>query len=106
VGLAKLLSLVPFKSQVKTVDVSNFKGRRDNTACWITLITDRGTQIRWGKPVGEERGLETTASQKIALLAGIYSKQGHINKNNVYIDIRRSATQIDASVAVIPQAEP
>ncbi|MFA5863530.1 MAG: hypothetical protein WC975_02475 [Phycisphaerae bacterium] len=95
--LVKLISTVPFKSLIKAVDVSNFRGRNDNAAPWLVLLTDRNTTIHWGKPVGEEHGLETTAAQKLALLAGIYKQCGHIDFNRQYVDIRRSTTQIDAS---------
>jgi hypothetical protein len=104
--LAILLASVPFREQVKSVDVSNFKGRHENAACWITLLTDRGTNIRWGKPIGEERGLENTAAQKLALLAGIYQVHGHISMGKVYVDVRRSPTQVDVSVAAAGQPEP
>jgi len=104
--LAKVLATVPFRSQIKAIDVSNFKGRRDNAACWITLLTDRDTQIKWGKPVGEERGLENTTAQKVALLAGVYCTHGHISMGRAYVDVRRSPTQVDLSVAAASQPEP
>ncbi len=97
--LVKLLDEVPFKNQVRAVDVSNFMGRNEKLASWITLLTDRGTTIRWGKPVGEERGLENNAAQKLALLAGIYKRTGHIDFGRSFVDVRRSPTSVDVPIA-------
>jgi hypothetical protein len=99
VKLVKLLGEVPFKSQIRAVDVSNFKGRNDQLGSWITLLTDRGTTIRWGKPVGEERGLENSAAQKLALLAGIYKRTGHIDFGRSFVDVRRSPNSVDVPYA-------
>jgi hypothetical protein len=94
-GLVKFLKDVPFKSQIRAVDVSNYKSRTDPLGSWITLLTDRGTYVRWGKPVGEERGLENSTAQKLALLAGIYHRTGHIDLGRSFVDIRRSPTSVD-----------
>jgi len=77
--LVRLLANVPFRSQIRAVNVANYGGRTDRAASWITLTTDRGTTIRWGKPIGKEGGLETTAEQKIALLAAARRDTGHID---------------------------
>jgi hypothetical protein len=103
--LVKLLTPLPFKSQIHSVDVSNFQGRRDKGTPWLTLITDRHTTIRWGKPVGEEHGLETSAAQKLALLATGYERWGYIDFNSQYADVRRSPIQVDVSVAKVNQTE-
>lgn len=98
--LVKLLAVVPFREKVKAVDVANFKGRKDPRACWIALRTDHDTTVRWGKPVGEERGLENTAAQKLALLARIYHDTGHIDYGRAYVDVRNSPNGVDVPIAV------
>ncbi len=97
--LVKLLRTMPFRKQIQAVDVTNFKGRIDPTRSWILLITDRNTTIRWGRPPGMEDGLETTAQEKLALIAGIYKRQGHVDFGRSFIDVRRSATEVDVSIA-------
>lgn len=97
--LIKLLRTMPFKNQIHSVDVTNFKGRIDPTSSWIVLLTDRNTTIRWGRPAGMENGLETTAQEKLALMAGIYKRHGHVDFGRSFIDVRRSATEVDVSIA-------
>ncbi len=97
---------LPFRDQIRSVDVTNFQGRLDPKSCWVTVITDRGSVIRWGRPVGEERGLETTAAQKLALLARGYQTYGHIDFGKVYVDVRRSPTEVDVSIATVGSKQP
>ena len=97
--LVKLLRTVPFQQQIQAIDVTNFRGRVDPTASWIILVTDRNTVIRWGRPPGQERGLEITADEKLALLTGIYQRHGHIDFGRSFVDVRRSTTEVDVSIA-------
>jgi hypothetical protein len=97
--LVKLLQTSPFKHQVKAVDVTNYQGRSDPASSWLVVMTDRRTVIRWGRPMGQEQGLETTAHEKLSLLAGAFVKFKHIDCNRSFVDVRRSATEVDASVA-------
>ena len=98
-ALVKLLQKSPFKHQIKAVDVTNYQGRSDPASSWLLIITDRRTVIRWGRPVEQEQGLETTAPQKLALLTGAFLKHRHIDCNRSFIDVRRSPTEVDASIA-------
>jgi hypothetical protein len=100
-GLVKLLKSAPFRHQIKAVDVTNFEGRCDRNSSWLVLETDRNTIIRWGRPAGEERGLENTARDKLALVAGAYADYKHIDCNRMFIDIRRSQNAVDASIASV-----
>ena len=100
-ALVKLLKTVEFRQQVKAVNVSNYEGRCDRNSSWMTLETDRHTTIRWGRPVGEEGGLENTANDKVALLRGAYADYQHIDCNRVFIDVTRSQNSVDASVAAV-----
>ena len=98
----KLIALVEpmrFCHQIKAVDISNFQGRLRPNECWILLVTDRDTTIRWGRPPGEEKGLEITSPEKLALLGGIYRDHGHIDLGKSFVDVRRSATEVDVSIA-------
>lgn len=97
--LVKILRTMVFADQIKAVDFSNHNGRLHRQSCWIVLITDRGSVIRWGRPPGREDGLEVTVSQKLALLAGVYRDHGHIDYGLPWIGVRWSATEIEAAVA-------
>jgi len=97
--LVKLIKTMPFRKQIRSVDVTNYSGRIDPSSCWIVLITDRDTTIRWGRPPGRENGLEISAEQKLALLAGIYKRHGYVDFGRSFVDIRRSATEVDVSIA-------
>ncbi len=98
-ALLRLLGEAPFRHQVKAVDVSNHRGRLDRRRCWILVITDRDTIIRWGRPPGKEGGLETTSGEKLGLLTSIYRGYGHIDNGRASIDIRSSATEVEVSIA-------
>ncbi len=97
--IVKLIRTMPFRKQIRAVDVTNYKGRINPASCWIILVTARDTVIRWGRPVGQENGLEISAEQKLALLAGIYKRHGYVDFGRSFIDIRRSATEVDVSIA-------
>jgi hypothetical protein len=98
-ALTKMLEAAPFKHQVKAVDVTNYKGRSDPNSSWLLVVTDRRTVVRWGRPIGQEQGLETTAHEKLSLLTGAFVKFKHIDCNRSFIDVCRSATEVDASIA-------
>ncbi len=99
IKLVKLLKTMPFRKQIRAVDVTNYAGRIDPSSPWIVLVTDRDTIIRWGRPPGQENGLEISADQKLALLAGIYKRHGYVDFGRSFVDIRRSATEVDVSIA-------
>jgi hypothetical protein len=101
VALVKLLKTVEFRHQVTAVDVTNYEGRCDRNASWLVLETDRHTLIRWGRPAGEEGGLENTADDKVALLRGAYADYHHIDCNRMFVDITRSQNSVDASIATV-----
>jgi hypothetical protein len=98
-NLAVLLRPMHYANQVRAIDISNHNGRLHPRACWIVLITDRDTVIRWGRPPGKEGGLEITPQQKLALLAGVYRDYGHIDCGRSSIGIRWSPQEVDVSVA-------
>jgi len=97
--LVKLIDGREFTRQLRAVDVSNHRGRLNPLLPWIVLVTDRDTSIRWGLPPGKERGLEIGADEKVALLMGIYRQHGHVDFGRSYVDVRRSAGEVDVSIA-------
>lgn len=96
--LADIIRKMPFKDQVKAIDVSNYNGRINPATSWIVLITDRDTIIHWGRPMGKEDAIEIPAANKLSLLMGIYKRFGHIDFGRAFVDIRRSPFEVDVSV--------
>lgn len=87
----KLVSLLdgrPFRHQVTSVYVNNYRGRRDRSRPHIELGTDMpGSRIWWGRPPGEDVGTEISAEQKLMLLETLYRQSGRIDMNRAYVDI-------------------
>jgi len=101
IALVNLLKNVEFRHQITAVDVKNYEGRCDRNASWLVLETNRNTLIRWGRPVGEEGGLENSAEDKVALLRGSYADYHHIDCNRMFVDVTRSPNSVDVSIATV-----
>ncbi len=97
--ILRLLIHQPFAWQIRTVNVSNLKGRLDPLAPWITLRTIYGSQIRWGRPPGKEGFLEVPARRKIASLLAIYRQYRRIDAGRAYVDIRGDAVLVPRPAA-------
>lgn len=68
----------PWLDQVKAIDVSNSDGsRRDQPR--IVIITERGGRIIWGRPVGQEFGVEIPPHEKLRLLDLEYAERRRID---------------------------
>ncbi|MFG0253066.1 MAG: hypothetical protein ACF8NJ_09360 [Phycisphaerales bacterium JB038] len=90
--LALLEQHADLYSQVAGVKVEPGEGTAIHQ---LTIITDQGTQIIWGRPPGEERGLEHTAEDKIAVLRYIHEHSRRIDMGEALIDIRTGDYEID-----------
>jgi len=97
--LTRMFEQQAFRSQIRVIDVTNYGGSVDPLASWIVLLTDIGATIQWGRPPGQEMGLENSAAQKLALLAGVYRQYGRVDMNRRMIDIRRNPTEVDVAIA-------
>ena len=87
-NLVSLLDGKPFRHQVTSVLVGNYRGRRDRSRPHIELGTDMpGSRIWWGRPPGEDVGTEISAEQKLMLLETLYRQSGRIDMNRAYVDI-------------------
>lgn len=86
--LSALLGDKSFRQQISSINVSNYRGRRDRSRPHIELATDRkGSRIWWGRPPGEDFGTEITAAQKVLLLETIYRQWGRIDMNRSYVNV-------------------
>jgi hypothetical protein len=87
--LAKLLAGRDFAEQIRVIDVSNFDGRVNSNEAQIVLLTQFGTQIRWGRPPSAQDGIvEVAASTKLDALEKIYQQTGRVDANQLWIDVR------------------
>ena len=91
-ALVERLKKQPFAWQIDAVDMTNFNGRKDARAAWITLRTvapDGAPRVvRWGRPIGEEKYYEVQADAKIKALNELYRQYSRIDAGRDYVDIR------------------
>jgi hypothetical protein len=87
--LAKYLYGQPFTEEVTRVDVSNFAGRRDAKEAQIVLLTRRGSEIRWGRPINaRDFFVEVSVAQKLNYLRRVWEQFGRVDAGQAWIDIR------------------
>ncbi|MBL1218879.1 MAG: hypothetical protein D8M59_15475 [Planctomycetes bacterium] len=68
----------PWLDQVKTIDVSNADGARRDLPR-IVIISDRDNRIIWGRPIGQEFGVEIPPHEKMRLLDLEYAERRRID---------------------------
>lgn len=87
--LARLLAGRDFADQIRLIDVTNFNGRVDPAEAQIVLVTQFGTQIRWGRPPSAQDGfVEIPAGAKLDALSNIFRQTGRVDANQPWIDVR------------------
>lgn len=65
---------LPFRQELRAIDVTNYDGKQDRYAGRLRLITKSPeSYIHWGRPPEEEYGVESSAEMKLAMLASLYS---------------------------------
>lgn len=78
----------PLLEQIASIDVSNYKGRKNHGRPHIVLRSKEGTQILWGAELGEwAKHLEATDEQKLAKLYGYYAEFGSLSAGAKYINL-------------------
>ncbi len=87
--LAKYLYGQPYAEEVQRIDVGNFAGRSDAKEAQLILLTDRGTEVRWGRPIGaKDFFVEVSVAQKLSYMSRVFAKYGRVDANQPWIDIR------------------
>lgn len=87
--MASLVSGFDWADQIRTIDVSNFNGRRDSTEAQIVLVTRFGTQLRWGRaPSSKDAFVEVAPSQKLDAIQVIYRERKRVDAGQPWIDVR------------------
>lgn len=79
----------PLLREIDRIDVSNFKGRRNNDHSHIIFYSKDNTEIMWGAEIGAwQRHLESTDEQKLAKLYGHYETYGTLSGGVKFINLR------------------
>lgn len=69
----------PLLAEIKSIDMSNFNGRRTSSQPHIILYAKDGTEIRWGARKGAwQRYLEAKDEEKLTLLYNTYQELGTV----------------------------
>jgi len=69
----------PLLAEIKSIDMSNFNGRRSVAQPHIVFYAKDGTEIRWGARIGQwHKNLEAKDEEKLALLYNTYKEYGTI----------------------------
>jgi hypothetical protein len=82
----------PLLAEIKSIDMSNFNGRRSSSQPHIILYAKDGTEIRWGARKGAwQRYLEAKDEEKLTLLYNTYQELGTIQlraaQKGTFIDL-------------------
>ncbi len=84
----------PLLGEIKSIDMSNFNGRRSASQPHIVFYANDGTEIKWGAEKGQwQRFLEATDEEKLTLLYNTYQEMGTIQlratQKGSFIDLTR-----------------
>ncbi|MCL4211815.1 MAG: hypothetical protein HRU76_10375 [Phycisphaeraceae bacterium] len=72
----------PWLSQIVEVDASEYNRTE---ALWLT--TNKGARLLWGRPPGEERGIEVPATTKFAYLEQLHRDYGRVDRDLRELDL-------------------
>jgi hypothetical protein len=87
--LVKLFYGKLFLDEVTAVDVTNFGGRVRRSDPQLVLETRYGTQVWWGRPLNtKDFFVEVSATRKLEILRAVVQKDGRIDANRTYLDVR------------------
>lgn len=84
----------PLLAEIKSIDMSNFNGRRSATQPHIVFFAKDGTEIKWGARIGQwHKNLEAKDEEKLAVLYNTYKEYGTIEiraaQKGSFIDLTR-----------------
>lgn len=84
----------PLLAEIKSIDMSNFSGRRSASQPHIVLYAKDGTEIKWGAKKGQwQRYLEAKDEEKLTLLYNTYQELGTVQlraaQKGSFIDLTR-----------------
>ncbi|MGA2914801.1 MAG: hypothetical protein ABSE89_02110 [Sedimentisphaerales bacterium] len=84
----------PLLAEIKSIDMSNFNGRRSSSQPHIVFYAKDGTEIKWGAEKDQwQRYLEATDEEKLTLLYNTYQEMGTVQlraaQKGSFIDLTR-----------------
>jgi hypothetical protein len=87
----------PLLAEIKSIDMSNFNGRRSKSQPHIVFYAKDGTEIRWGAQKGAwQRYLEAKDEEKLTLLYNTYQEFGTVQlkaaQKGSFIDLTKPQT--------------
>ena len=85
----------PLLEQIASIDVDNYKGRKNDRKPHIVLRSKEGTQILWGAEIGEwGKHLEASDEDKLAKLYGYYKEFGSLSAGAKYINLHEDLEKV------------
>jgi hypothetical protein len=89
IDLARLLQGRDFAADIAVIDVSNAEGRIDSAAAFITMFTRQMTEVRWGRPVREDKSfIEVSPELKVRAMETIHREFGRVDATSAWVDVR------------------
>jgi hypothetical protein len=84
----------PLLAEIRSIDMSNFNGRRNASQPHIVFYAKDGTEIRWGAEKGQwQKFLEAADEEKLTLLYNTYQEMGTVQlraaQKGSFIDLAR-----------------
>ena len=81
IDLVKLLYAKPYANEIMRVDCANYAGRRDPKAAQLVLITNKNTEVRWGRPIAasDDYFVEVSPEKKLEYMQAIFNDLHHID---------------------------
>ncbi|UCD52659.1 MAG: hypothetical protein JSW27_08485 [Phycisphaerales bacterium] len=81
--------------QIASIDVDNYKGRKNDSKPHLVLRSKEGTQILWGAEIGEwTKHFEATDEDKLAKLYGYYKEFGSLSAGAKYINLYEDLNKV------------
>ncbi len=79
----------PLITELSSIDVSNYQGKKSKSRPHIILYSKDNTEIQWGAEIGAYKNeLESSDEQKLAKLYHYYEEFGTLSGGVKYIDLR------------------
>jgi hypothetical protein len=95
----------PLLSEIESIDVSNFQGRKNAKDPHVVLFAKDGiTQINWGAEIGTwAKHLEARDEQKLGRLYSYYKVYGTLMGEAKYIELREPLGEVPSPIDQYPQ---
>lgn len=87
--MARLLLGRPYTEEIVKIDVSNFEGRKEDREAHVVLVTQYGTEIRWGRPPSaRDFFVEVPVAKKLEYLQQLRQQEKRVDAGFPWVDLR------------------